>query len=125
MKMQFETPKNSIPFVMMKSIQDGEKVAICTHGGPMPFLTKATSDKTVELKEMEERHKILIAGIIPRLDLPFDADDIACMDHQVEEPNVDADNDIESVGYKDTLLLLRQLHLTFVDHLSSGLKHGM
>ncbi|XP_048336458.2 uncharacterized protein LOC112492820 isoform X4 [Ziziphus jujuba] len=40
-------------------------------------------------------------------DPPFDTDDIACMDHQVEEPSVEEDNDIESVEYKDTLLLLR------------------
>lgn len=47
-------------------------------------------------------------------DPPFDADDMARVDHQVEEPmhgngkpNEESDFDIESVGYKDALLLFR------------------
>lgn len=50
-------------------------------------------------------------------DLPFDTNDIAYMDHKGEEPvvilgdqepnRVKVDNDIESMGYKDTLLLFR------------------
>lgn len=48
-------------------------------------------------------------------DLPFDTNDIAYMDHNVEKPVLihgdeepnHVNNDIESMGYKDTLLLFR------------------